>query len=156
MIIKTKKYALKPSTYIKFCFLNIIKQQWFIPFSLILITVVLFGFKLFIWSILPIVFFILYILFWLAQLYSMTQLEQNSMLFSKTFYQISPQQLVICFSTKQGHPFPWKQVSSAKRGKNYFIIFLSKAQFIYLPYKVFHKEQDIELLALLLKGKNLI
>jgi hypothetical protein len=53
-------------------------------------------------------------------------------------------------------PIKWDQIKAAKVGKNAFTLVISKAQFIYLPYKIFNTQNERKFLETILKRKELI
>lgn len=156
MIVRTKKYRLTPSKYIRIALSNIFRGQWWISLFFIAGATGLFWMGYKISAIVTIVLLPLYILFWWIQFYSLTKMEDNQLMFERLFYEISRERIIIFLNTKQGMPIDWKQIVSARQGKDYFLFFISKAQFIYLPYSAFQGEQQINLVHMLLKNKKLI
>ena len=156
MIIKTKKYKLESNTYIKLALQNVLTEQWWV----ILIVVALFGGYFIIpniwWFIGPLIAFALYIIFWLIQFAGVTQLEQSKILFERLAYEITSQQILIKVNTKQGMPIKWDQIKKARIGKDYFLMMVSKAQMIHLPFKVFNTDNERKFLETILKRKQLI
>ena len=59
-------------------------------------------------------------------------------------------------NAKQGMPIQWNQVKSATFSTNEIVLFLSRAQFIHLPKKIFNTEMDMKFVESILKRKNLI
>ena len=156
MIVKTKKYQLTKSTYIKLAMISVLKQQWWV----VLIVAVL-GSGYFIipnvwWFIGTGTALILYLLFWLVQFVGVTQMEQGKMLFEKLAYEINSQQVLIKLNAKQGMPIKWEQIKSAKVGKNYFLLTINKAQLIHLPFKIFNTENEKKFVESILKRKSYI
>lgn len=156
MTIKTKKTQLNKKQYIKLAFSNIIHRQWWVITILGLISSAIYLYTKSWWAILPSILALLYIGFWLLQFYGITKLKQNELLFNRLSYQINPQQIIIALDTKHGMPVAWEQIKYVKHGKNHFILFLSHAQLIYLPYKIFTSPHEIQFLTTLLKRKKLI
>ena len=156
MIIKTKKYQLKSKTYIKLGLLNIVRQQWWV----FLIALAICGGYLFIpsawWFIGAGIGLLLYFLFWLIQFAGLTQLEQGKILFERLSYEITSQQVMIKLSSKQGMPLKWDQIKRAKKGNYYFLLAVSKAQLIHLPFKIFNSENERKFLETILKRKGYI
>ncbi len=156
MLVKTKKYKLDNGTYIKTGLKNIVKEQWWVfLIALALCCGYIFAPSIW-WFIGTGIALLLYFLFWLIQFAGVTQLEQYKILFEKLSYEITSQQILIKLNTKQGMPVKWDQVKSAKIGKSAFIFVLSKAQFIYLPYKIFNTENEKKFVETILKRKNLV
>lgn len=108
------------------------------------------------WFIGSFIALLLYFLFWLIQFAGVTQLDQYKILFERLSYEISSQQILIKLNTKQGMPIKWDQIKSAKVGKNAFTLVLSKAQFVYLPYKLFKTENEKKFVETILKRKELV
>jgi hypothetical protein len=156
MLVKTKKYKLENSTYIKTGLLNIIKEQWWVSLIVIALCCGYFLAPSAWWFIGTGIALVLYFLFWLIQFAGVTQLEQYKMLFEKLSYEITSQQILIKLNTKQGMPIKWDQIKSAKVGKDAFTLVISKAQFIYLPYKIFNTQNERKFLETILKRKELI
>ena len=156
MMIRTKKYRLSSSKYIKMGFLNAIYQQWWIWGLLVIGGATSFYFKYYISGAVTLGLLLLYFVFWWVQFYGVTKVEQNQLMFESLFYEISNQRLVMFLNTKQGMPIDWKQITSAKKKKDHFILFLSLAQFIYLPYNIFRGPQEVQMITVLLKNKRLL
>jgi len=98
----------------------------------------------------------LYVLFWLIQFYGVTQLDQGKMLFERFAYEITSQQVVMKLNAREGMPLKWDQIKRAKAGKDYYLLFVNKAQLIHLPFKIFNTENERKFLASILKTKGLI
>ena len=156
MIVKTRKYQLGTSKYIKLGMLNILRSQWWV----ILIAVAIGCMTLIIpsnwWWIGSLIAFVLYGLFWLIQFAGVPQLEQNKVLFERLSYEITSQQIMIKLNPKQGMPMKWENIKKVFVGKNYFLLVLSKAQFIYLPFKIFNSENERKFMETILRRKNYI
>ena len=99
---------------------------------------------------------LLYFSFWVIQFYGITYLEQNKLLFERLRYEISSQHIMIQLTSKQGMPIAWEQVKRATQGKDYFLLVISKAHLIHLPYKIFNSKHEIKFVETILKRKTLI
>ena len=138
MIVKTKKYQLPTGTYMKIGMLNILKEQWWVILIAGAIASMTFVIPSHWWWIGALIALVLYGLFWLIQFAGVTQLEQNKILFERMNYEINSQQILIKLNPKQGMPMKWESIKSAKLGKDHFLLVISKAQFIHLPFKIFN------------------
>jgi hypothetical protein len=156
MIVKTKKYQLPKNTYIKIGLMNLVKAQWWL-FSIPLAILAL-NFIEHAWWIYLIAFLVpaLYLLFWLIQFAGVTQLEQGKMLFEKLSYEIDSRQIMIKLNPKQGSPVQWNMIKKVYKGKDHFLMVMSKAQFIYLPFKIFNSDNEIKFIESILKRKELL
>ncbi|MEO0330777.1 MAG: YcxB family protein [Bacteroidota bacterium] len=156
MIVKTKKYQLSTGTYIKLAMFNLLRQQWWV----FLIVAALMCGAFFIWSIWwiigPLIALTLYILFWLIQFTGVTQMEQNKILFERLSYEINSQQVLIKVNTKQGMPLKWDMIKDARIGKDYFVLIVSKAQLVHLPFRIFNTDNERKFLETILKRKGYI
>jgi hypothetical protein len=156
MIVKTRNYKLDKQDYIKMALKNILKQQWWV--SLIVVAICLF----YLW-IPSIWWFIgafigagLYLLFWWIQFYGVTQLEQGKMLFERFSYEINSQQIVVKVNPREGMPIKWDQIKTAQVGKDYYLLFMNKAQLIHLPFKIFNTDNERKFVGSIMKTKGLI
>ncbi len=156
MIVKTKKYKLETGTYIKIALAAVLKQQWWV----ILIALAIMAGSLIIWSHWwitgALIAYALYVLFWLIQFAGITQMEQGKILFERLSYEITSQQILIKLSSKQGMPIKWEQIKRAKKAKSGFVLWMSKVQIIYLPFKIFNTENERKFLETILKRKEYI
>ena len=156
MIVKTKKYKLETGKYIKLALVGVLRQQWWVG----LIVVGLMSGSFIIWSHWwitgTLIAFALYIIFWLIQFAGITQLEQGKVLFEKLSYEITSQQILIKVNTKQGMPIKWEQIRRARKVKSGFVLWLSKVQIIYFPFRVFNSENEQKFVETILRRKEYI
>ena len=108
------------------------------------------------WIIGAVVAFGLYMLFWYIQFYGVTQLEQGKMLFEKFSYEINSQQILMKLNAREGMPLKWDQIQRANVGKDYFVLFVNKAQLIYWPFKIFNTDNERKFVGSILKTKGLV
>jgi hypothetical protein len=156
MIVRTKKYKVSSSLYIKLGIQNILRVQWWI-FPLIALFMSGTFFIKTIWFILgALLSFIGYLLYWLIQFYGLTQLEDNRPMFERVSYEINSQHLIMQVNPKQGMPIPWGEITKAYKREKYFLLVLSKAQFFYLPFKIFSGENEIKFFTTVLQRKELL
>lgn len=156
MIVKTRKYQLNTGTYIKLALVNILKEQWWVFLIVLLIMSGYFLAPSHWWITGALIAFVLYILFWLIQFAGVTQLEQNKILFEKLAYEIDSRQVLIKVNTKQGMPMSWENIKKAQVGKDYFLLVVSKAQLIHLPFKIFKTDNERKFVTTILKRKGLV
>jgi hypothetical protein len=154
MIVKTKKHKLETSTYIKLAMKNILIEQWWV--FLIFLAIISLSYFSFWFAVGAIVALILYLLFWLIQFAGVTQLEQNKILFEKLSYEIDSRQIMIKVNPKQGMPLTWDNVKKATKTAEAFILIISKAQLIELPYRIFNSDNEKKFVESILKRKGYI
>lgn len=161
MIVKTRKYQLDNSTYIKLAMKHLLRTQWywiFVPIGIIIINVILnltVYQNIWIYFLAPVVI-IGYLLFWLIQFTGVTQVEQNKVLFQKLLYEIDGRQILIKLNQREGMQMKWDMIKKAYKEKDHFLLVVSRAQFIHLPFSIFNSENDVKFTESLLKRKNLI
>lgn len=158
MIVKTKKYKIENTTYIKLGLKGILREQWWVWLIFLAICSITFvpAVASNWWWISALILLVLYWLFWLIQFAGITQLEQAKMLFEKLSYQISSKDIILWVNTKQGMPITWDKVKSARIEKEGFLLVLSKVQFIYLPFKIFNTDNEKKFVESILKRKEFI
>jgi ABC-type transport system involved in Fe-S cluster assembly fused permease/ATPase subunit len=156
MIVKTKKYKLDSGTYIKMGLVNVLKEQWWVIFIALAIACGYFWIASWWWISMAILAYLLYLLFWVIQFAGVTQMEQNKVMFEKMAYEIDSRQILMKLNTKQGMPINWTMIKKAETTKDAFVLTMSKAQFIHLPYKIFNSENDKKFVETILKRKGFL
>ncbi len=154
MIVKTKRYQLTNNTYVKIGMMNILREQWWVFLIAIAISSMMFIIPSNWWWIGSLIALILYGLFWLIQFAGVSQLDQNKVMFEKFIYEITSQQILMKLNVKQGMPIKWETIKKVVKSKKAFLLIISKAQFIYLPYRIFNSENEIKFLESILKRKG--
>ncbi|BDC97881.1 YcxB family protein [Persicobacter psychrovividus] len=146
MIIKTKKVQLDKNEYIKMAMLHTLKKQWWVA----LIYLAICSGAIFIpswwWFSMATVALVIYVLFWMIQFAGLTQMEQGQLLFEKLYYEITSQQILIKMNERQGMPMKWDQVQEVTKTKDAYVLWISKAQLIHLPFRVFKGEREFSFL----------
>ncbi|MDB4290730.1 YcxB family protein [Cyclobacteriaceae bacterium] len=156
MIVRTKKYQLATGKYIGLALVGVLKQQWWVFLIYFAICSGFFIIPNAWWIIGASIALILYLLFWLVQFAGVTQLEQSKFLFNKLNYELSSQQILVKLNAKQGMPMKWDQIKRASAKKEAFLLFVSKAQLIYLPHRIFNSDNEIKFFETILKRKGYI
>lgn len=157
MIVKTKNYKLEKKIYINLALKSILmKQGWMAGAGALVICLGYFWIASIWWFIAAVIGVGLYLLFWWIQFYGVTQLEQGKMLFEKFSYEINSQQILMKLNPREGMPLKWDQIKSASEGKDFFVLFINKAQLIYWPFKIFNTDNERKFVANVLKTKGLI
>ena len=154
MIVKTKKYQLPTGTYIKLGLKTILKEQWWVALIALAIAAGYFWVPSWWWISMALLAYLLYWLFWLIQFAGVTQMEQNKIMFEKMSYEIDSRQIMMKINPRQGMPIKWDMIKKAQQKKDGFLFVMSKAQFIYLPYKLFNSENEIKFIETILKRKG--
>ncbi len=156
MIVKTRNYRLEKKDYIKMALKAILLQQWWVSLIVVAICLGYVWIPSIWWFIGAGIGAALYLLFWWIQFYGVTQLEQGKMLFERFSYEITSQQIVMKLNAREGMPMKWDQIKRAQLGKDYFLLFVNKAQLIHLPFKIFNTDNERKFLTSILRNKGLI
>jgi hypothetical protein len=83
-------------------------------------------------------------------------MEQNKPIFQKMAYEIDSRQILMKINAKEGMPVQWNMIKRVTITKDAFVLYLSKAQFIHLPFRIFNSDNDKKFLEAILKRKELI
>lgn len=156
MIIKTKKYQLPTGTYIKMGLINIIKEQWWVILIALAICLGFFWIPSIWWFVGAIIAYGLYILFWAIQFTGVTQMEQNKVIFEKLSYEIDSRQILMKLNVREGMPVQWNMIKRVEMTKDAYVLYMSKAQFIHLPFRIFSSDNERKFMETILKRKELI
>src|SRR5882762_11381408 len=154
MIVKTKNYRLEKKTYIRLAFKSVLRQQWWAGLIVVAICLGYLWIPTWWWFFGAFFGASLFLLFWWIQFYGVTQLEQGKMLFERYSYEISSQQILMKINAREGMPMKWDQIKRARIGKDYFVLFINKAQLIYLPFKIFNSDNERKFMTSILKTKG--
>ena len=156
MIIRTKKFQMNKSQYIKKGFFNLLIEQWWV----LIIYLGICGMYYFIpslwWIIGGSIALFLYLIFWLIQFFGVTQVEQSSYMFERLSYEISSNQLMMKINNKQGMPIKWESIKKVKIQSDGFLFKLNVVQFIIFPFRVFNNENEIRFLKRILNRKGYV
>ncbi len=156
MIIRTKKFQMNKSQYIKKGFFNLLIEQWWV----FIIYLGICGMHYFIpslwWIIGGSIALFLYLIFWLIQFFGVTQVEQSSYMFERLSYEISSNQLMMKINNKQGMPIKWESIKKVKIQSDGFLFKLNVVQFIIFPFRVFNNENEIRFLKSILNRKGYV
>ncbi len=156
MIVKTKNYRLEKNIYIRTAFISILKKQWWVGLIAVAICLGYLWVPTWWWFFAALLGAGMFLLFWWIQFYGVTQLDQGKMLFERFSYEISSQQILMKINAREGMPMKWDQIKSAQIGKDHFVLFINKAQLIYLPFKIFNSDNERKFMTSILKTKGLI
>jgi hypothetical protein len=155
MLVKTRNYRLEKNQYIKMALRSVLKRQWWaIPIALA-VCLLYFWIPSIWWIIGGVLAYGLFVLFWFIQFYGVTQLEQGKMLFERFSYEITSQQVLMKLNAREGMPLKWDQIKRVELGKDYFLLFVNKAQLIHLPFKIFNTDNERKFVMGILKAKGL-
>lgn len=157
MIVKTKNYKLEKKTYIQLALKSVLKKQGWIALTVAVLLCLCYMWVPSIWWFISAFIGLgLYILFWWIQFYGVTQLEQGRMLFEKFSYEISSQQILMKINPREGMPMKWDQIKAASIGKDFYVLYVNKAQLIYWPFKIFNTDNERKFVASILKSKGFV
>ena len=157
MIVKTKNYKLEKKIYINIALKNVLKKQgWMAGLGAFVICLGYIWIPSIWWFIAAVLGLGLYLLFWWVQFYGVTQLEQGKMLFEKFHYEITSQQIIMKLNPREGMSLKWDQIQAAEIGKDFFVLYINKAQILYWPFKIFNTDNERKFVGSILKTKGLV
>ena len=156
MIVETKKYQLLPKTYLWFAFREHFYTKWWVSALLLASAVSAFFFSYHKLGGSLICGALLYHTFWLCQFYAVTLLKEHRLFFEPFVYLIGPKEITIRLTPKQGMNIAWGKIQKVEKGKRYLLLFLSPAQFLYLPHKIFREAYELDFCYRLLEQKKLL
>jgi hypothetical protein len=158
LAIKTKKYQLPTKVYVRIAMKSVMREfwwAWLIPAAIILIGIIFYA--AFWWCLIgAVTLSVLYVLFWWIQFMAVTQVEQGKPLFDKYFYEINGQQILMKIDAQRGMPIAWEKITHAEKTDEYFIFYISRGQFVYLPLHIFNSQHEIKVVETIAKRRNLL
>ncbi|MES2388608.1 MAG: YcxB family protein [Bacteroidota bacterium] len=155
--IKTKKYQLPVKLFVRMAMINIIKEFWWaflVPVAMLIPGLIWGGFVW--WFSGALLVTILYLLFWGIQFYGLSQVPAGKPLFEKMFFEIDNKQLLVKKTKEEGMVFQWDQIKRVEKTADSYFFWLSRVQFLQLPFSIFSSDTDIKLTENILKRKKLI
>jgi hypothetical protein len=156
MIIKTKKVQLSEENYLKINFRKKLKNDTKIFICCIVLFLVTLILKKFWFSFFIVLGVALYIGFWFLQFFSVRYIEMSKIMFAPTIYEISKEKILCIISSNQGFNIKWNQIKKVEYLNQDFILRISHAQILYIPYKSFNCDYDLNFFKFLLKDNKLI
>ena len=57
---------------------------------------------------------------------------------------------------REGMPMKWDQIQRAQIGKDFYVLYVNKAQIIYWPFKIFNTDNERKFVASILKSKGFV
>ncbi len=135
---------------------NIIKEQWWVILIALAICLGFFWIASIWWFVGAIIAYGLYVLFWAIQFTGVTQQEQNKVIFQKLSYEIDSRQIMMKLNVREGMPIQWNMIKRVEMTKDAYVLYLSKAQFIHLPFRIFNTDNERKFMETILKRKELI
>jgi len=156
MKVITRNYRMDKQDYIRLAFRAALKQQWWAALIALAICACYFLAPSFWWIVAGVLAYGLFALFWYIQFYGITQLDQGKPLFERYSYEITSVQILMKLDARQGMPINWDQIQRAVIGKDYFLLFINKAQLVYWPFKIFSTENERKFVISILRNKKLI
>ena len=158
MKVITKRYELEKKKYISIATLSLVKKEWLYGVPCAALIIASFIFTSWFWTLflVGLIVPVLYIGFWMIQFAGFTQHEMGKMFFYKMSYEIDGRQFLMKVDAKHGMPIEWKNFKKVFKSRKGYILAMNKANFIYLPFSIFKKENDLKLMDTILNRKNLL
>lgn len=150
-MIQTNEYALNPKEYLKILLRLQLRKSWWVYLLLIINAVVLaprFGTDQF--ATFMFVLSILYIFFMFFYLVWFTKAKDNRNIYSSRQLNFGPEKIVAysggttLFDTPTTSEVANSQVVRTAKVGNFWLLYLSRAQFIVVPRSIFKSAEDYE------------
>lgn len=156
----TRKTEMDKKLYINMALKKALRKYWFAFFvpPALLIPGFIWPSSM-IWMVVTsIVVTILYVLFWYMQFYGMTILPQGKQLFEKQLFAILPEYIGVMKSEKdpQGMMLPYDKIEQVEKTGNSYIIHLTMAHIVIMPFDIFQSQQDMNYFEALLRKYKLL
>ena len=71
-------------------------------------------------------------------------------------YEIDSRQILMKLNAREGMPVQWNMIKRVELTKDAFVLYMSKTQFIHLPFRIFNTENEKKFMETILKRKKLI
>lgn len=142
-MITTKNIKQTSKEYFKILVMINIKKRWWIFVLLWLLALVnIIRGRMDTFNIFFIVFSIVYPLLYLAYLFWFANSKDNKLYFIERYYDIYEDKIIGFLSDGTESPIKLEYFVRVLEMKNYYLLYISKAQFVYLPKDSFKSEQD--------------
>lgn len=152
MEIVTNQISLTKKQYFNILVINWIATRWWI---LVIVFCTAFILKTEVGNFFK-VFSFLYPAFVVIYLWFYAKTKQNKAFFKERYYKIDGSTLYCETKYNETGTVNLDTVVKVKKRRNYYLVYLSKAQFFYIPVKSFKNQEDIGTFTHILKERNLI
>jgi hypothetical protein len=156
MKVTTRNYRLEKKDYIRMALRGVLIQQWWAALIALGICCCYLWIPSFWWIFSGVLAYGLFVLFWYIQFYGVTHLDQGKMLFERFSYEITSQQILMKLNAREGMPLKWEQILRARIGKDYYLLFVNKAQLIHWPFKIFASDNERKFVLSILRNRGLV
>lgn len=158
--ILTKKTQMEVKQYIQLGMKKVIRKFWYaflVPPAIIIPGFIWTG--ALVWLIVgALLVTILYFLFWYVQFYGLSIAPQGKALFERQLFAITPDFVGMMKSETdpQGMMIPWDKVTQVDRTDKEYVLHLTLAHMVIIPFEVFKSQQDQNFTEAILRRRNLL
>jgi hypothetical protein len=143
-MIKTKSIKLTPKSYFKVLISNYFLLRWWLYLFIWLVTVFLIFVKFDYFTVFMIVFSIIYPLMLVFTYWRYANSKDNKIAFIERYYEIDEEKMTAYLEDGTINPFKFSYIIKIRKRKEYWLLYISKSQFIYLPLSSFASENDFD------------
>lgn len=158
LFAKTKKYQLPVKLFVTEGLKLVLARWWYaflVPVAIILLSFIWpGGTGWFIGG--AVLLTVLYVGFWLVQLYGVSVHPQGKTMFDRFWYEFHNQSIYLKKNDREGMEIKYEMLSGVKRTDQGYFLYMGKLQFLYVPLEVFNSPNDIKFTDMLLKRKGLL
>jgi hypothetical protein len=162
MKLELNRYALDRRVYFRILLRNYLRRRWW-SLALGLILLILFAVA-FVYApeaiqlvhYAAIAVLVLFPALYVLRFYRFAFSERNAAFFEERSARIDDRTLTVRFDDGTEDTIPWDKVVQIRDFGNYFLIYVSRRQFAYLPKSAFPRQEDLDSFLSFARGKGWI
>ena len=149
----TKEFSITQNEYFRILFRRHLEKRWWV-FVLIFLFSIL-GYEAGVLSVILLftTLLTLYMIYVLARCYLISNPKDNGFVFRERYYEIDADFITSHLKDGSLIKIKFSDITKAIKGKEYFILYLTKFLFFYLPFNQFNDPAHVPALETLLKVK---
>jgi hypothetical protein len=153
-MIKTKEFAFPKSIYIRILIKNSLKRSLWAFIFLIVVAAYQFTKGMSNTTLLLIALPIVYLLYIIIRCWMHTNSKINKLFFKGRVFEIDNQTIIITFNGKIASEIRIVDIARVIKNSKYYLLFMSKKKFIYVPISAFRTTGDISRFDSILKARK--
>lgn|GEM_PF-3012100 len=141
-MIQTRTFSITRSQYFKILFTLRFRKRWWLYLLVVLMPVYFlkyFGENLFVSFI--VVYCLMYVPVAMLSLLYFAYSKQNAIVFIPRGYEIDGEEITVITENKRGS-FAWQSIIDVKELNEYWILYINKAQFMFISKNAFYERKD--------------
>lgn len=143
-MIKTKPVKLTPKQYFKIIMSNYLRRRLWLYIIVWLLTILLIFIKFDTFTIVMIVFSIVYPVALVIMYRRFAYSKENKIAFIERYYELDDKKMTAFLEDGTINPYKLEYITRIQKNKAYWLLYISKTQFIYFPINCFNSEEDFK------------